>query len=306
MIKGDNPAADEIDELMVGGIDAHVHSNPHQIPQIHSQDVLALAQQAKQAGMRAVIIKDVGGSTTGAAYVATRTGGGVPVYGMLVMNLAVGGINPRGVYVALNHGDGAKVIHFPTGDSLNHFNYRKKYYFGVNLPLTEAQAITVIKDGRLIDEVREIISLVNERGATLATSHLSAAETRMVVREAKDQGLERVIISHALWPMTGLTIDDLKTFAAQGCLIEFEYCRTMPMTYFVHGEVPEDPRTIVKTMKDIGAEHCFICSDLGQLYSPLPVEGMRSYVAILLRCGMTPDDIRLMFHRNPARIAGLD
>jgi Family of unknown function (DUF6282) len=305
-MKGDNPAADEIDELMVGAIDVHIHSNPHQSPQIHSQDVLALSRQASEAGMRAMVVKDVGGSTTGAAYVATRTGVGVPIYGAFVMNLAVGGINPRGVYVALNHGDGARVIHFPTGDSLNHFEYRKKYYFGVNLPLTEEQALTVIKDGKLIPEVREIISLVKEHGATLATSHLSAAESRMVVREARDQGLERIVISHALWPMTGLSIDDLKAFAAMGCVIEFEYCQTMPMMYFVHGEAPVDPRNIVKAMKEIGAEHCFISSDLGQLYSPLPVEGMRSYVAILRRCGMTPDEIRLMFHRNPARIAGLE
>ena len=305
-MKGDNPAADEIEELMVGAIDVHIHSNPHQTSEIHSQDILALAQQAQHAGMRAMIVKDVGGSTTGAAYVASRAGAGIPIYGTLVMNLAVGGINPRGVYVALNHGDGARVIHFPTGDSLNHFEYRKKYYFGVNLPLTAEEAITVVRDGRLIPEVREIISLVKEHGATLATSHLSAPESHMVVREAKDQGLERIVISHALWPMTGLSLEDLKAFAAMGCLIEFEYCQTMPMMYFVHGEAPVDPRNIVKAMKEIGAEHCFISSDLGQLYSPLPVEGMRSYIAILRRCGMTADEIRLLFHRNPARIAGLE
>ncbi len=305
-MKGDNPAADEIDELMVGAIDVHMHSNPHQSPLIHSQDVLALAQQAQTAGMRALILKDVGGSTTGTAYVTSRAGAGIPVYGALVMNLAVGGVNPRGVSVALTHGDRARIIYFPTGDTLNHFEYRKKYYFGVNLPLTAEQAITVVRDGRLIPEAREIISLVKEHGATLATSHLSAAESHLVVREARDQGLERIIISHALWEMTRLSMDDLKAFAAMGCLIEFEYAQTMPMMYFVHGETPKDPRNIVRAMKEIGAGQCVISSDLGQLYSPLPVDGMRTYVAILLRCGMTADEIRLMFHRNPARIAGLD
>lgn len=304
-MKGDNPDADAIDELLVGAIDVHVHANPHQAPQIHAQDVLALIQQAQLAGMRALIIKDVGGSTTGAAYVASRASSGFPIYGILVMNLAVGGVNPRAVYVALNHGDGARIVHFPTGDSRNHFEYRKKYYFGVNLPLKEEEAITVVNDGRLVPAAREVIGLVKEHGATLATAHMSAAETRLIVREAKDQGLERIVISHALWGMTGLTMDDLKSFAAQGCLIELECCQTMPMMHFVHGETPVDPRFIVKVMKEIGPEHCFISSDLGQLYSPLPVEGMRSYVAMLCRCGMTADDIRVMFHRNPARIAGL-
>lgn len=303
---GNKPSMDEVNELMVGAIDVHIHSNPHQFPDIHAQDVIALSQQAKAAGMRAMVVKDVGGSTTGAAYVVTRTAGGAPIFGAYVMNLAVGGINPRGVYVALTHGDGARVVHFPTGDSHNHFDYRKKYYAGVNLPLTEHEAITVLRDGALIPEVREVIDLVKTHGATLATSHLSAEESRLVVREAKDQGLEKIIISHSQWAMTRLTLDDLKHFASLGCLIEFEYIQMTALMYFVHGEQPADPRNIVKAIKEIGPEHCFISSDLGQLYSALPVDGMRTYVAILRRCGITPDEIRMMFQRNPARIAGLE
>ena len=299
------PASSEVDELMVGGIDVHIHSNPHTFPQIHAQDVIALQQQAQQAGMRALIIKDIGVSTTGAAYVVSRLGSGIPVFGAHVMNLATGGINPRGVSIALQHGDGAKVIHFPTGDTLNHFNYRKKFYAGVNIPLTEDQAITVVRDGRLIPEVKEVIALVKEHGAYLATSHLSAAESHLVVKEAKDQGLDRIILSHARWAMTGLRLDDLKHFAALGCLIEFEYCLLTALMYFVHGETPQDPRETVKTIKEVGVDTCFISSDLGQLYSPLPVDGMRTFVAVLRRCGITADEIRTMFHRNPARIAGL-
>jgi hypothetical protein len=300
------PTMEEVNELLVGAIDVHIHSNPHQFPEIHAQDVIDLARQAKAAGMRAMVVKDVGGVTTGAAYVATRTADGVPIYGAHVMNLAVGGVNPRGVWVALNHGDGARVVHFPTGDSHNHFDYRKKYYAGVNLPLREDEAITVIKDGKLIPSVREVIDMIKAHGRTLATSHLSAEESRLVVREAKDQGLEKVIISHSQWAMTGLSLDDLKHFASLGYLIEFEYVQMTALMYFVHGEQPADPRNIVKAMKAIGTEHCFISSDLGQLYSPYPVDGMRTYVAILRRCGITADEIRMMFHRNPARIAGLE
>lgn len=298
--------SDEVNSLMVGAIDVHIHSNPHTFPDIHSQDVIALAQQAQAAGMRAMIVKDIGPSTTGAAYVVSRLGPGIPIFGAHVMNVATGGINPRGVWIALNHGDGAKVVHFPTGDTKNHTDYRKAFYAGVNPPLPDELAITVVKDDKLIPEAKEVISLIKERGAFLATSHLSATESHVVVKEAKDQGLDRIIVSHALWAMTRLTIDDLKHFASLGCLIEFEFCLTMPIMHFVHGEPPRDPRTIVEAMKEVGIEHSFISSDLGQLYSPLPVEGMRTYVAILRRCGITAEEIRTMFHRNPARIAGLE
>ena len=289
-------AAQDIAELMVGGIDIH----------IHSQDIIGLAAQATAAGMRALVVKDVGFATTGMTYVISRIGAGIPIYGAHVMNLASGGINPRAVSVALNHGDGAKVIHFPTGDTRNHFHYRKRFYAGVNPPLTEAQAITVLQDGRLIPEVREVISLIKERDACLATSHLSAEESHAVVREARDQGLRRIILSHARWAMTGLSMRDVHEFADMGCLIEFEYCLMTAIMYFVHGEAPANPIEIVKAIKEIGAERCFISSDLGQLYSPLPVDGMRTYVAVLRKCGLTAEEIRVMFHRNPARLIGLE
>jgi Family of unknown function (DUF6282) len=240
------------------------------------------------------------------AYLASRMPGSIPVFGAHVMNLVTGGINPRAVWAALGHGDGAKVIHFPTGDTLNHVRYRKRYYAGVNPPLPEEQAITVLQDGRLIPAAREVISLIKERDACLATSHLSAEESQAVVREARDQGLRRIILSHARWAMTGLTMQDVLAFADMGCLVEFEFCLMTALMHFVHGEAPANPVDTVKAIKEVGPERSFISSDLGQLYSPLPVDGMRTFVAVLRRCGLTAEEIRTMFHHNPARLIGLD
>jgi len=301
---GDNLVPEQVTELLRGAIDVHVHVNPHIFPQNHAQDAIALANQAKEAGMRAVVLKDVGIPTTGTAYVVNRVTG-FPVYGSHVMNLANGGINPRGVLVALTHGDGAKLIYFPTGDSRNHFRYRQKFYAGINLPLKEEQAITVLQNGKLIPEAREVIALVKEYNACLVTAHLAPEESHAVVKEAKAQGLDKIIVSHAAWPMTRLSIDDLKEFARLGCFIEFEYCLLTSLMYFVHGEPPVDPRQIVAIMRAVGPEHCFISSDLGQLYCPLPVEGLRTYVAVLLKCGLSAKEIEVMFQRNPARILGL-
>lgn len=302
---GDVLVPEQVTELMRGAVDVHVHVNPHIFPQNHALDALTLAAQAKEAGMRAVVLKDVGVPTTGTAYIVRRATG-FPVYGSYVMNLANGGINPRGVLVALTHGDGAKIVYFPTGDTRNHFRYRQKYYKGINLPLTEDQAITVLHDNRLIPDAREVIALIKDYGACLATAHLSPEETHAVVREARAQGVERIIISHAAWAMTSLSMNDLREFARQGCLIEFEFCLLTSLMYFVHGEPPADPRRIVEMIRAIGPEHCFISSDLGQLYCPLPVEGLRTYVAVLLKCGLSAKEVEVMFHRNPARLVGLE
>ena len=42
---------------------------------------------------------------------------------------------------------------------------------------------------------------------------------------------------------------------------------------YLKPEAPADPRDIAATMRAVGPEHCFMDSDLGQLYSPLPVDG---------------------------------
>jgi hypothetical protein len=106
--------------------------------------------------------------------------------------------------------------------------------------------------------------------------------------------------------MTGLSMSDLKEFAAMGCLIECDYCLMTPLMHIVHGEVPLNPFDMVAAMREIGTDSCFMSSDLGQAFSTRPVEGMRTYVGILRKCGVSADDIRTMFHRNPARLLGLN
>ena len=70
------------------------------------------------------------------------------------------------------------------------------------------------------------------------------------------------------------------------CLIELEYWLMTAIMYFVHREVPANPIDIVKASKEIGPERCFISFDLGQLYFPLPVDGIRTCVAVPRKCGL--------------------
>lgn len=49
------------------------------------------------------------------------------------------------------------------------------------------------------------------------------------------QGLEKIIISHGRWAITGLSVGDLKEFAVLGCFVEFEFCLMMPIMNFAQG-----------------------------------------------------------------------
>lgn len=93
-----------------GAIDIHVHSSPSIFPR--SVNDLELAEQAKQAGMRAIVLKAHEESTVSRAKLVSKVVEGIEVYGSLVLNEYVGGLNPYAVDMAIQQG--AKLIWMPT------------------------------------------------------------------------------------------------------------------------------------------------------------------------------------------------
>ena len=55
----------------------------------------------------------------------------------------------------------------------------------------------------------------------------------------------------------------------------------------------------------VGAEHCFISSDVGQPMRPTQTEAWKEYIAGLMKAGVTAAEINIMAKRNPARLIGL-
>jgi hypothetical protein len=292
-------------EFWKGAIDLHCHVNPHVRPEIHAQTALEYARQGRDVGMQAIVLKDIGPPTTGTAAVVNGLVDGIQVFGSLVLNRCNGGLNPQAVATALAHGDGARIVFMPTGDSRHHALRREGFYAGVNPPLSPADAITIFRDGRIVPEVYEILDLIAAADRCLATAHLSPAEVMALVPAALERGVRRIIVSHALWKMLGYTPPQLRQLAASGAFLEIEFCTYTPLMYFIHNEPPLDIRYAVESMRAIGAERVFLASDLGQAYAPLPVEGYRMFLAALLKCGVTDKEIALMTHDNPAMLLGL-
>jgi len=59
---------------------------------------------------------------------------------------------------------------------------------------------------------------------------------------------------------------------------------------------------LVSNMKTLGPDHIVLSSDLGQIHNPLPAEGLRGYIQILLEEGIPPDDIEKMFRHNTSSL----
>ncbi len=188
-------------ELLRGAIDTHVHSFPDVIPR--KLDDLELVEQARAAGMRGLVLKSHVFSTAERAWLLNRLNPDFRVAGGLVLNDPVGGLNPRAVEAALKLG--ALQVWMPTLSAANHREH-----------LGGSGTLTVLCDGRLRPEVTEILSLLAETDAILATGHLSPHEIEVLIEAALERGVSRINVTHPEWPVTALPIESQRRFAQTG------------------------------------------------------------------------------------------
>jgi Family of unknown function (DUF6282) len=78
-----------------GVIDMHVHSHPDVFGR--SMDDIDVAQLAKARGMRGLVLKNHISETASRAALVMKVVPGIEVFGGIVLNNAVGGVNPHAV-----------------------------------------------------------------------------------------------------------------------------------------------------------------------------------------------------------------
>ena len=187
---------------MKGVIDMHVHTNPD--IRKRAYDDFELMEAGIRVGARAIVIKTHQGTTMDRAYLCNRhnriihgDSNDFTMYGGIVMNRVVGGINPRAVEVALKLG--AKVVWLPTQSAENHI--RKLHGDMKNL-------VEVIRDGKPVPELKDIFRLVNEYDVVLATAHLTPEESFIVVEAARNAGVRKIVVTHPEWWLVGMSPED--------------------------------------------------------------------------------------------------
>src|SRR5687767_246452 len=99
-------------KLLVGAIDSHVHAGPVLKSNPSYPDPFQVAEEARDAGMRAVVYYDVFGNSSGTAFLVSRRVEGIEVFGGIILGSCQGGMNPRAVLTALYYGSGARFVSF--------------------------------------------------------------------------------------------------------------------------------------------------------------------------------------------------
>src|SRR3979490_3078945 len=102
-----------------GVIDFHVHSHPDVFGR--NMDDIDIAQLAKSKGMRGLVLKNHVTTTADRAALVMKVVPGIEVWGGIVLNNAVGGINPSAVeWMHRMYGGRGKIVWLPTFESDKH------------------------------------------------------------------------------------------------------------------------------------------------------------------------------------------
>ncbi|MGH2450868.1 MAG: DUF6282 family protein [Candidatus Limnocylindria bacterium] len=293
------PAQEHVVIGMDGAIDLHFHDHPDLFPRLG--DDFDVAEAARALGMRAILIKGHHESTVSRAYLVDRVVVGLRVFGGIVLNSYVGGLNPAAVEAALRLG--GKAVWMPTIDAGYHAEVHGStgVYATQSGGLEKTEGIWILdSDGRLLPQVRDILALVAEHNVMLGTSHLSPAEIGALVPTAIEAGVEKVVITHPFYKVPNLDLDTLAALVGLGAIAEFEYCGLSPAWHV------SSPEAVVEAVRRIGASRCTIVSDAGQRHNPLPPESLRVFAQTLFEKGLSLKDVETMMKGNPAELLDYD
>ena len=249
---------------------------------------IEIALQARDMGMQGMVLKSHEYPTHPVAATTRDLVPELTVLGGIALDTEVGGLNPQAVKATADMG--GRIVWMPTY-SAKADRESKGLSGGISL---------LDDSGSLVSEVHSILELIKSHDMVLATGHISTAESMALVSEARNMGIQRVVVTHgttmAYW--TGMTVEDMKTLAGMGAFIEHCLHVVMPTTHRM------DPKDLAKAIIAIGPENCILSTDFGQDFHPMPAEGMRMGIATMLRSGMEEVEVGMLVKDNPSRLMG--
>jgi len=283
-----------------GVIDMHVHSHPDVFGR--NMDDIDVAQLAKSRGMRGIVLKNHISETASRAALVMKVVPGIEVFGGIVLNNAVGGVNPNAVeWMHRFYGSRGKVVWLPTFESDKHVK---------TLVSKDAKGIEVAPGGKVTPQMEEILKIIARENLVLATGHVHPEEVIAVVRRGRELGVKNMIVTHGFTNVPGLTMAQAKEVTDMGALIEvcFLQFQAGPNAFlpFLTHWTQINAKHVAQAAKELGAKSLLVSSDLGQSANITHPDGIEAAVGTIKREGVSDADIELMLRKNPARLLGLE
>jgi hypothetical protein len=286
-----------------GFVDTHVHTGPAPFNRIG--DTIEVAKWCADAGMAGVVIKSHFEATIAKVYHARKEVPELPVFAGIALNVGVGGINPGAVEQALKQD--ARFVWMPTLDSANHRKvFGTEGAFGSVGSLSygspskySGEGYTVLNGGRLTQAAKDVVDVIADHNAVLATGHLEAKEIMALVEYALSRSLKKIIVTHPEMYVPNLDIKTQVELAKQGCFMEYCAVNCMPMFHCV------TPEQFKEAIDAVTPSRAIIATDSGQPFSPKTPELFRIFAQSLYERGVSLEAIAQMAIKNPAALVGI-
>lgn len=282
-------------DLLSGACDLHVHAGPSIKSNIY--DDIELLESLEQLGMGGAVVKNHFENTAARALLINKHyQTKARLYGSLVLNQQVGGLNPCAVESALRMG--AKTIWLPT----NHFQSftdraASKPMAKEKLAFKNACGITVLDEkGTLRSELYEIFDLVKQHDALLQTGHLCVEEGYRIAREALRRGV-RTVITHVDAPSTKYPNDLCRELSEAGAFIDKNWNNVL------RGRISAEK--VAADIRELSPGCCVLTTDMGLRADVIPPAGLKMFIEALLQNGISEEDIRQMAVENPRYLLGI-
>ena len=283
--------SEEVKDLLQGAMDLHVHTSPDIFPR--KLDDMEAAEQAKEVGLSGLVLKNHFFPTTDRAALAGEKAG-FGLIGSMTLNKPVGGFNPDAVYMAIKAG--AKIIWMPTVHSVNTVSRPDVVAMFESIMRQGETGLSLLEDNALIPEIDEILEIIRDQKVSLATGHIYPDEVMALVRAAVDMKLNKIILTHPLSSIVGMTVEQIRalTDLSDHVFVEFtcfDCCQ--------HVRNPMNTEQVVHYIHEIGPEHVLLSSDGGQKDNPFPVDMLADMVENLIPY-FNREQIRTMIIKNPS------
>ena len=140
--------------------------------------------------MRGILLKNHTSETASRAALVMKVVPGIEVFGGIVLNRAVGGINPDAVeWMHRVYGGRGKVVWLPTFEADRHVKVLGK---------PGETGLVVAPNGKVTPEMEAILKIIARENLLLATGHVHPEEIIAVVSRGRELGVKNMIVTHAL------------------------------------------------------------------------------------------------------------
>ena len=280
-------------------VDLHVHIGPEPIPRKFTLETLVSEENGR---IRGIGLKNHFYPT--APFIANlKNTIDLELIGSVVLNNYVGGLNPDVVYSTAKISERPIIVWFPT---INADNYLKRSKYEIRPEWvdrrfksrlsSEIRGINVINSlGKLTEKALSVLKMIKDNNSILATGHISAAETEIVVAEALGLGIDKIIITHPMYQLIAMPIEkQIEISQTKGVYIEVPYSMYAIDKIGIH--------RLTKVIKKVNPSKVIISSDVGQINMPGPSAALEEFTLLLKENGIDEDSINRMGNTNPRKL----